>query len=242
MSSNFSETSASWPRQTSIRADLVPLLFDRVLPAIFFGVAAVLGLVAVVLRARQGPSEPSLEAWSVYLLGLAHLLLTCLFATLVATLFMIRRAPRGKRASPTQIAIALAGAFIMNLATFQPRVTEDWRYLALADLLLIAGLSFTIYAALCLRTCFALSPEARGLVTTGAYKLVRHPLYLGEFVSLLGMLLPVLSPFTALVYLLFGAFQLARMGMEERVLAAAFPEYAAYRAATPALFPRLRSR
>jgi protein-S-isoprenylcysteine O-methyltransferase Ste14 len=135
------------------------------------------------------------------------------------------------------MAIALGGTFIMNFALIQPITIRDWWVLAIANLALVCGLAFTMYAALSLRRCFGLAPEARGLVTAGAYRLVRHPLYLGEFVALFGALLPVLAPLTALSFALFCALQIKRARMEEDVLAAAFPEYADYRRCTPAMFP-----
>jgi protein-S-isoprenylcysteine O-methyltransferase Ste14 len=124
----------------------------------------------------------------------------------------------------------------------QPATSQDWRVLALADLLLAVGLAFAIYAAATLRHCFGLAPEARGLVTAGAYRLVRHPMYLGEFVAYLGVLLPVLGPLTLLIFALFCSFQACRAALEERTLAEAFPEYAAYRRRTPAVLPWPRPR
>jgi protein-S-isoprenylcysteine O-methyltransferase Ste14 len=108
--------------------------------------------------------------------------------------------------------------------------------------MLIVGLAFTIYAAATLRRCFGIAPEARGLVTSGAYRLVRHPLYLGEFVAFLGALLPVFAPLPILIFILFCALQACRARLEEQVLAAAFPEYAGYRLRTPPFFPWPRSR
>lgn len=105
---------------------------------------------------------------------------------------------------------------------------------------MIAGLAFSVYAFTALRACFGIAPEARGLVTTGAYQWVRHPAYLGEFVTFLGALLPVLAPLTALIFGLFCVLQARRAVLEEEVLSAAFPEYAAYRQRTPALVPSPR--
>ena len=65
----------------------------------------------------------------------------------------------------------------------------------------------------------AVLPEARGLVTTGAYRLVRHPLYLGEFVAMFGAMLPLLAPLTVSIFALFSLLQATRMVLEERVLA-----------------------
>ena len=178
----------------------------------------------------------------VCLLELAGGVLAMLFCGLVAMLLLGRRAPRGTRAGPLVMAVALAGTFLMNGVLVQPITTGDWRVLALADGLLIVGLAGAIYAAASLGPCFGLAAEARGLVTTGAYRLVRHPLYLGEVVAALGALLPALSPMTAVVYGAFCLCQAVRAGQEERALVATFPGYAEYRRRTPALLPWPRSR
>ena len=88
-----------------------------------------------------------------------------------------------------------------------------WR---LSDALLVGGLAFSVYAAASLGASFALAAEARELVTSGAYRLVRHPIYLGELVAATGALLPVLAPPTALIFAVFCLSQLARMVLEER--------------------------
>ena len=72
-------------------------------------------------------------------------------------------------------------------------------------------------------------PEARDLVTSGAYRLVRHPIYLGELVAATGVLLPALAPLTILIFAAFCLCQFARAVVEERVLSAAFPRYGDYR-------------
>jgi hypothetical protein len=91
----------------------------------------------------------------------------------------------------------------MGTIAGQPVTAPDRRVLVLADSLLVGGLLFSIYAAASLRRCFGLAPEARELVTSGAYRLVRHPLYLGEFVAATGALLPVLAPLPMLIFGLF---------------------------------------
>jgi protein-S-isoprenylcysteine O-methyltransferase Ste14 len=74
-------------------------------------------------------------------------------------------------------------------------------------------------------------------VTDGAYRVVRHPVYLGEFVTMSGALLPVLAPLTALIFVGFCLLQGWRALLEEDVLSSTFPEYTAYRERTPALVP-----
>jgi protein-S-isoprenylcysteine O-methyltransferase Ste14 len=223
-------------------APAVPLLADRWLPALLFAAAAGARGPGILDLLVRPPAGADLSSWLLYLLEVTGGVLAVLFCGLVATLFLGRRAPRGDRAGLPAIAVALAGTFLMSGAVAQPATSRDWRLLALADGLLAGGLAFSIYAAAGLGTCFGLAAEARGLVTTGAYRLVRHPLYLGELVAGLGLLLPVLAPPTVLVYAAFCACQAARAALEERALEATFPEYADYRRRTPALLPWPRPR
>ncbi|HYH67699.1 MAG TPA: hypothetical protein VD866_23585 [Urbifossiella sp.] len=74
--------------------------------------------------------------------------------------------------------------------------------------------------------------------TPWAYRVVRHPLYVGWLTAFWA------APTMAAAHLLFAAgmtaYILAAIRWEERDLAAAHPEYAAYRMRVPMLLPRFR--
>ena len=79
--------------------------------------------------------------------------------------------------------------------------------------------------------------EARRLVTHGPYARIRHPLYLGEEIALLGIALEFISPWAIALLVCQWAFQLQRMQYEEQLLKGAFPEYETYIARTSRLIP-----
>jgi protein-S-isoprenylcysteine O-methyltransferase Ste14 len=85
---------------------------------------------------------------------------------------------------------------------------------------------------------FSIMAEARVLVTSGPYAIVRHPLYAAELVATIGLLIQFFSwPAVAVVIVQF-AFQIQRMRNEEAVLLRAFPiDYARYMTRTRRLVP-----
>ena len=94
-----------------------------------------------------------------------------------------------------------------------------------------------VYTVLSLGPSFSLIPQARTLVTSGPYAIVRHPLYLVEEAAVAGVLLQY-AWFAALPFLvLHVTVQIRRMQLEEKVLQKAFPEYATYARHTPRLIP-----
>ena len=217
-------------------------LSDRWIPALAFAAVAGARGANLVDVVRRSPGAADSAALIVHVLAVVESTLALLFCSLISTLFMRRYAPRGRRAGMAEIGVALAGTFLMNGVLTQSVVDPDWRTLVLANALLIVGLAISIHSAASLGPCFGLAAEARGLVTTGTYQRVRHPLYLGELIAALGILLPVLTPLTVLLFSAFCVCQIARAVLEERALAATFPEYTAYRHRTPALIPLMRPR
>jgi protein-S-isoprenylcysteine O-methyltransferase Ste14 len=83
----------------------------------------------------------------------------------------------------------------------------------------------------------AIQPEHR-LVTGGLYSVIRHPSYLGFFVSVLGWACAFRSGVGVAIAVLMLIVLLARIDAEERLLSETFgAEYEAYRARTWRLVP-----
>lgn len=65
---------------------------------------------------------------------------------------------------------------------------------------------------------FGLLPACRTVVDTGPYKLIRHPIYFGYFVTHMGFLLNNFSLWNVTVLLCLYLLQFLRMIYEENVL------------------------
>ena len=152
--------------------------------------------------------------------------------------FAVLRRPESLRPSREPIAfVACALAILGAVSLREPGPEASTAWLVAGEAVALASCGFLLASVLALGTCFGVLPEARGLVTRGPYRLVRHPVYLGELGACAGLVLGAPSAWnlTAAVVLL-GA-QLVRMRLEERALELEFPEYAAYAAHTPRLIP-----
>lgn len=106
--------------------------------------------------------------------------------------------------------------------------------------LLVAGLLLAIRGLLDLREALTPLPHPRAgasLVDTGAYGLVRHPIYGGIIVGSAGYGLVTASPLALVgAAVLLGFFRL-KSAREESWLETAYPGYAAYRARTRRFIP-----
>jgi len=82
----------------------------------------------------------------------------------------------------------------------------------------LPGLLLALWALLALRFSFSIAPEDRGIITRGPYRLIRHPMYLGEIVSLLGLCISTMNTWNWLLWLVFVQLIALRITAEEHVL------------------------
>lgn len=176
------------------------------------------------------------RADAMYLL---NRILTVAFFGFLLAIYVIRGKAVAYDHNPVAVAAAMVGSFVlyaMYLIPGQSRST-DVRVLAVSDVFLACGMVWALYSLSYLRNRFSIVPEARGLVTSGPYEIVRHPIYLGEIIAGLGLVIPTLLGPNFLVYLVFVTAQIARTYYEERVLRATYPTYEAYARRTSRLIP-----
>ena len=86
---------------------------------------------------------------------------------------------------------------------------------------------------------FAANPTAGGLVTSGPYRFVRHPIYAAILFFVWAGVASQPTLLGAGLGILVSAATAVRMVAEERLVTARYPEYAAYAARTKRVIPFL---
>jgi protein-S-isoprenylcysteine O-methyltransferase Ste14 len=174
-----------------------------------------------------------------------------LFALSGAGLFSEGNLSSGEREDRANRWVLPAFGLLGLLAAFLPAYTDRigfWTFGGesirwLGVLLFAAGGALRLWPVFVLGRRFsglvAIQP-GHTLVTTGIYRAIRNPSYLGLLVNSLGWALAFRSGVGVLLAVLMIPPLIARMDAEERLLSAHFgPEYEAYRARTWRLIPGL---
>ena len=145
------------------------------------------------------------------------------FTLIMVALFVLRRPPsaRGPQAS---FWLAVVASFLPALAL--RGADEGWPAAGL--FVQQVGLVFMLVAIVTLNRSFGLAPANRGLVMHGVYRLVRHPLYVAEFVAQIGYCIGFASVRNWTIFVVFVVLQVLRIMAEERLLSTD-ANYLAYR-------------
>jgi protein-S-isoprenylcysteine O-methyltransferase Ste14 len=154
------------------------------------------------------------------------------------------REPSGSRALhivPLLVSVVLLTAPRIVPAALTERFVPPGPGLPFLGILLVAaGLGFAIWARLYLGRNWSgivTLKEEHALIRTGPYRVVRHPIYTGLLLALVGTAAAigewrgVLAVGCVMIGLLW------KIRVEEALMAGTFPEYAEYRRRTAALIP-----
>ncbi len=194
--------------------DRASFIIGRALPIGVFGFLVAIQ-AELAFAGVQNASHGGLDRTQV--MYLLNRLLTVAFFAFLVVIYAIRRKAIARDHNPVAIAAALVGSFVLYC--------------------LACGITWALYSLSYLGRRFSIVPEARGLVTSGPYRLARHPIYLGEILAGFGLVLPTVVSLHAVVFAVFLGAQLARTYFEERVLRSTYPQYEAYARRTRRLIP-----
>lgn len=128
---------------------------------------------------------------------------------------------------------ALFAAIVAAALTSAGSAPAAWLVVGIASV--VAGLVLSLAAMTRLGprvSPFPTPQEGSRLVTTGVYRLVRHPIYGGVILVAVGAALASWSLPAVVLAVALVPFFVAKSTHEERLLTARFPDYAAYREVT----------
>lgn len=161
-------------------------------------------------------------------LGLGIPLLSFAAGTLIAFVTMVtRRPPKRITPNPPYWLLAFAATYwpLLTLGIIQKGAPVAPRLIS--DAVAIGSLAVIVWARLSLGRNIGMVPAQRQIVTTGAYRYVRHPIYSGHFLGALGVALRAYSPRNEIILALGILWYLIKCFVEESFLRAD-PQYADY--------------
>jgi len=223
---------------TDLRCFAHSRLWDIIsgLPCFLFCLFTASGSAILISKQIGQPSDPTVVAQMLAETG------SICFFLIQACLICVRRLPLRKLEGVFPRLTAVFAAYSSFGLVLLPRAAPSAPLAITSSALLFLGTFGSIVTLSYLGRSFAILPQARRLVTRGPYRYARHPLYLCEQVSLLGVSLQFRQPWALLLALIGCMLQFPRMRYEERVLLEAFPEYSDYRKNTSQLIPGIRPR
>ncbi len=129
---------------------------------------------------------------------------------LAAFLFLTRRAEKSGANLTRKITAWLAAVLPFGL---QPAAQENgWLVVA------FGGVVFSLWGLASLGQSFGIAPADRGLVVSGAYRFIRHPMYAGELLSFGAVTLSNLNAWNGLLFCAIVFVFVLRIGWEESIL------------------------
>jgi protein-S-isoprenylcysteine O-methyltransferase Ste14 len=137
------------------------------------------------------------------------------------------------------LGVWITDSFIFHYSTSLLEQVPNYIRVPAAGLVLIGG---WYLARGGIKAVFGTARENPEVISTGVFRIVRHPIYTGAILFYLGTSLITMSIASAAFLLVIIAFYIRISRYEERILAEAFGnDYLEYKKNTGMLFPKLRS-
>ena len=172
-----------------------------------------------------------------FLITIASRSAILIFLAVCIAFAVARYRPIGKYATFHPKIVALAGMLFTLIILMSPGATHAVFWGGFSTVLILAGTIASVLVVFHLGRSLSVMPEARKLVTAGPYARIRHPLYLAEEITVLGIFLQFRSWQGLLILAVHFYLQIRRMDYEEGILGKSFPDYAEYKERTSRLIP-----
>jgi len=199
-------------------------LMMRVLGSMWFMLLA----LAVATRVANFTSEPWLSILSNFC--------RASFYTLLALLVLTRAPAKAQAEGFWPRAAAFVGTYLPWTITLFGKTEQALPNLA-STIFVLAGMIMMLVTIRHLGKSFSLVPQARSVVQTGPYRLIKHPLYLAEEIAIIGVVLQNPSLAAVIVLIVHIGIQICRIHYEEDLLRRSCPEYTGYEAGRWRLIP-----
>jgi len=135
------------------------------------------------------------------------------------------------------LGIWITDSFIFHYSTFLVEVVSNYIRVPIAAVVLIAG---WYLARGGMKAVFGTARENPEVISTGVFRIVRHPIYTGTILFYLGTSLITMSIASAAFCLLIIGFYVVISKYEEGILTEVFGnDYLEYKKKTGMLFPKL---
>jgi len=179
------------------------------------------------------------ELGALDILAEINALLLMSFYVFVASAYLQRTSPKRSSQSWKDNAAAMASTFLTAplLVICSTDVSSPFYLVLTGSVIAIAGLAFAVYSLISLGSNFSIIPQAREVVTRGPYKYLRHPLYLGEIVAIVGFVLAHVTLATIGILGMLILLQVYRASREEKILSSIDPNYEDYVSKTFSFVP-----
>jgi protein-S-isoprenylcysteine O-methyltransferase Ste14 len=192
---------------------------------------------AVVITADAFALDHGPHSGAAGVLGSIGTALAVTFYALAVWCYLRRGPAVATSDSVTAHAAAIAGTWLPLAIPLLHGASPAPGRQALADVLLCCGMVWAVWSLRCLDRNVSVLAQARAVVARGPYRWVRHPLYVGELVSALGLAIASNSYLAVAMWCAMCGLQVYRAVREEQVLLRALPAYRSYRSHTAALLP-----
>jgi protein-S-isoprenylcysteine O-methyltransferase Ste14 len=188
-----------------------------------------------VLLALLNASQAVSQAGEQPFLATAGTIAALLFYVALATQYL-RRGPASQTdRRPLVWVVASVGTFAPFFVPLVPSPTPSEVASVVGSVLIVIGLSGSIWSVMALGRNISVVPQARQVATEGPYRWFRHPLYAFELVAGLGFCLVSGGGWAYAVWIGNVALLVLRATWEEQLLSAALTGYDEYASRTPGL-------